>query len=201
MKLKNNIWVALSVLYMALCIVKLPILIHIDSPTIVLDESRYFVMAQQIWYEHTYTTLHFSQYPPLYPLILSPISILDNVTDRYYCTLIANIFMLTSIIFPVFLLAREYKMSNRWSLMCAALIGMMPPFFVYAFTIMAENLYFPLFAFSVYYMKKVANDNNYKNNLLAGIMISLLVYTKMIGMCLVLVYIGEKIWQRLERTD
>jgi len=190
----------LGAIYFGICLVKLLIVPHIKAPVIVFDESRYFSIAYQIWHNHTFIEqLPFSQYPPLYPLILSPVSVLDTVYDQYYCSLIINVFLSTSVIFPVFFLAYEYLNSNKYSLAVSGLIGIAPPFFLYTFTLMAENLYFVLFASSVLFMKRVWNKNNFSNNLVAGILISLTVLTKLIGLCLVVVYIGEKIWQKIEK--
>jgi len=190
----------LGAIYFGICTVKLLIVPHIKAPMIVFDESRYFTIAYQIWHNHSFIEqLPSSQYPPLYPLILSPLSVLDTVGDQYYCSLIVNTFISTTIVFPVFFLAYEYLNSNKYSLAVSGLIGIAPPFFLYTFTLMAENLYFVLFASSVLFMKRVWNKDNFSNNLVAGVLISLAVLTKAIGLCLVVIYIGEKIWQKIEK--
>jgi len=94
----------------------------------------------------------------------------------------------------VFYLSREW-LSRNISFAIALLCGIMPGSFIYTFTMMSENLFLPLFFTSILFMKKVYDNNTYKNNIVASVCISLCVLTKMTAISLVIAYAVEKIWQ------
>jgi len=172
---------------------KLVILWTIQSPHIVFDESNYYIIAKRIWENGTFhiNAESFPQYPPLYPFLISPI--VGCIEDKVLCfhsILILNVLLSNLIVFPAFYLAKEYLNEND-SMIVAFLTAIMPPSFIYSFTIMAENLFFPLFLTSVCFMARVYKSNNLKNNLLAGIFISLTILTKLIGFVLAIVYLLE----------
>ena len=177
---------------------KLAILWTIQSPHIVFDESNYYVIAKQIWEDKDFhINMHpFPQYPPLYPFLISPI--VGGIEDKilsFHCILVLNAFLSSLIVLPAYYLAKEYLNEND-SIIVAFLTVIMPPSFIYSFTIMAENLFFPLFLTSVCFMTKVYKSNNSKNNLLAGIFISLTILTKLIGLVLAVVYLLEVLYLR-----
>ncbi|RLJ04619.1 MAG: hypothetical protein DRP18_04485 [Candidatus Aenigmatarchaeota archaeon] len=178
--------------------IKLAILWTIQCPHIVFDESNYYVIAKQIWKDRDFhINMHpFPQYPPLYPFLISPIvgGIEDKILSFHYI-LVLNAFLSSLIVFPAYYLAKEYLNEND-SIIVAFLTVIMPPSFIYSFTIMAENLFFPLFLTSICFMTRVYKSNNFKNNLLAGIFISLTILTKLIGLVLAIIYLLEILYPR-----
>ena len=181
-------------------VIKLAILWTIQSPHIVFDESNYYVIAKRIWEDRDFhINMHpFPQYPPLYPFLISPIA--GGIEDKilsFHCILVLNAFLSSLIAFPAYYLAKEY-LNEDDSIIVAFLTVIMPPSFIYSFTIMAENLFFPLFLTSVCFMTRVYKSNNFKNNLLAGIFISLTILTKLIGLVLAIVYLLEVLYLRWE---
>jgi len=183
--------------------IKLAILWAMQSPYIVFDESNYYIIAKRIWENGTFhINMHpFPQYPPLYPFLISPIA--GCVEDKvlcFHCILVLNAFLSSLIVFPAYYLAKEY-LSDDDSVIVAFLTVIMPPSFIYSFTIMAENLFFPLFLTSVCFMVRVYKSNNLKNNLLAGIFISLSILTKLIGLVLAVVYLLEVLYLRWQEKS
>ena len=178
--------------------IKLAILWTIQSPHIVFDESNYYVIAKQIWEDRDFhINMHpFPQYPPLYPFLISPIvGCIEDKILSFHCILVLNAFLSSLIVLPAYYLAKEYLNEND-SIIVAFLTALMPPSFIYSLTIMAENLFFPLFLTSVYFMTKVYKTDNFKNNLLAGIFITLSILTKLIGLVLAIVYLLEILYLR-----
>jgi len=181
----------LVILFFCIIISKIILSLYIHSPHIVFDETLTSTISHSIWYDHTYfidrSYSHFPQYPFLYPLLISPL-------HTYNIILLANCFMSSLIVFPIFYLARQWSNDNI-SILVALLTGIMPGSFIYTFTMMSENLFLPLFFTSILFMKKVYDNNTYKNNIVASVCISLCVLTKMTAISLVIAYAFEKIWQ------
>ena len=193
----------LIILLLAITLFKIILSLFINSPHIVFDETAYSLQAHSIWFNHSHWiggrvgVVEFSQYPPLYSLLLSPFSPLP-AESFFHGALILNAILSTLAIIPAFYLSREYLTENK-SLLIAFLVGIMPSAFIYSYTIMSENLYLPLFLASVYFMKKVADDDSFKHNLLAGIFISLSFLTRILALALVIAYVIEKLYLRLKK--
>ena len=181
-------------LFLIFTAIKLLLIPTISSPHIIFDESILFVESQLIWHNHTYFTgrwLGFPQYPPLYPLLINPTAIFSDVTQSFKAILVINCFISTTAIFPAYYLARDY-LAEREIWFVVILVGILPASFIYSYTIMSENLFIPLFLGSVYFLKKVLDEDNFKCNTLAGLFISLTVLTKMTGVVLIGVYVFIK---------
>ena len=162
--------------------VKLAILFitQFQQPLIVMDETLYFLQAKEIWTNHTYI-LHGktfgAQYPPLYPLILSPLTIIADVNLRYMSGLAVNAIISSLLIFPVFEIARMY-LDERKAFIISAITAFAPISLTYSFVWMSENLYFPLFAYSVLWILR-------NEKVKAGIGVGLATLTKVIGLALI----------------
>ena len=183
-------------LFLLFTAIKLLLIPTINSPHVIFDESILFVQSQLIWNNHTYFTerwLGFPQYPPLYPLLISPTTIFSDVTQSFKTILVINCFISTTAIFPAYYLAKEY-LAERETWFVVILVGILPASFIYSYTIMSENLFIPLFLGSVYFLKKVLDEDNFKNNVYAGLFISLTVLTKLTGIILIGIYILIKIF-------
>ena len=122
-----------------------------QQPLIVMDETLYFLQAKEIWTNHTYI-LHGktfgAQYPPLYPLILSPLTAISDVNLRYMSGLAVNAILSSLLIFPVFEIARKF-LDEKKAFIVSAITAFAPLSLTYSFVWMSENLYSPLFVYSV----------------------------------------------------
>ena len=186
----------LFLFFISVSVIKLLLVATINSPHIVFDESISFIESQSIWYNHTYFSgreFGFPQYPPLYPLLISATAIFDNVVQSFKAVLIMNCFISSMAIFPVYYLAKEY-LPDRETQFTVILMGILPSCFLYSYAMMCENLFVPLFMCSVYFIKKSVDDDNFRNNTLTGVFISLTCLTKLTGLVLVGVYGMVKIF-------
>ena len=162
--------------------VKLAILsiTQFQQPLIVMDETLYFLQAKEIWTNHTYILPHRTfgaQYPPLYPLLLSPLTVIVDVNARYMLGLVVNAILSSLLIFPVFEIARMY-LDERKAFIVSAITVFAPLSLTYSFVWMSENLYFLLFAYSVLWILR-------KERVKAGIGVGLTALTKVIGLALI----------------
>ncbi|WAE39668.1 MAG: hypothetical protein QKV96_gp32 [Methanophagales virus GBV303] len=151
-----------------------------QQPLIVMDETLYFLQAKEIWTNHTYI-LHNktfgAQYPPLYPLILSPLTAIVDVNLRYMSGLAVNTIISSLLIFPIYEIARMY-LDERKAFIISAITAFAPLSLTYSFVWMSENLYFPLFAYSVLWILR-------EEKVKAGIGVGLAALTKVIGLALI----------------
>jgi len=162
--------------------VKLAILsiTQFQQPLIVMDETLYFLQAKEIWTNHTYI-LHSktfgAQYPPLYPLLLSSLTVIADVNLRYIGGLAVNAILSSLLIFPVFEIAKIY-LDERKGIIISAITVFAPISLTYSFVWMSENLYFLLFAYSVLWILR-------NEKVKAGIGVGLATLTKVIGLALI----------------
>jgi len=162
--------------------VKLAILsiTQFQQPLIVMDETLYFLQARKIWTNHIYV-LHNktfgAQYPPLYPLLLSPLTVITDVNLRYILGLVVNAVISSLLIFPVYEIARMY-LDERKAFIISAITVFAPISLTYSFVWMSENLYFLLFAYSVLWILR-------EERVKAGIGVGLATLTKVIGLALI----------------
>jgi len=162
--------------------VKLAILsiIQFQQPLIVMDETLYFLQAKEIWTNHTYI-LHNktfgAQYPPLYSLLLAPLTVVADVNARYMLGLVVNAILSSLLIFPVYEIARMYLDEKR-AFIISVITVFAPISLTYSFVWMSENLYFLLFAYSVLWVLR-------NERVKAGIGVGLATLTKVIGFALI----------------
>ena len=151
-----------------------------QHPLIVMDETLYFLQAKEIWINHSYI-LHDrtfgAQYPPLYPLLLSPLTVIADVNLRYMSGLAINAFLSSLIIFPIFEVARMF-LDEKKAFIVSVITAFVPVSLTYSYVWMSENLFFLLFAFSVLWILK-------GERMKAGITVGLAVLTKVLALALI----------------
>ncbi len=176
----------LILLYFMFVLVKLLLVSFIPAPSAFSDDYVYVKMAQSFYDSLTFSIhgVPTHQYPPLYPIVLSFSYILDDMRYVYFVMKLVNVLLSSLIIFPVFLLAREF-LSDKKSLLVAVLVSVLPSNFSFSGYIMAENLFYPLFMFSMYFVYKSFTGTAYLNDVFAGLFIGLTFLSRSIGIVLV----------------
>ena len=118
---------------------------HITHPFIFPDENIYTQMSRSFWYDGNFSFRGKGQDIPsiLYPVITSPVWILDNPQHRILVYRVINSLCILFSAIPVYwILALVVPQKRRLATLAAILVL---PGWMYAGTHMAENIYYPLF--------------------------------------------------------
>lgn len=177
-------------LFFTSLIIKIFLSFLIKAPSIMGDEAFYFNYAREIWQHRNFfpNPFHVNFYGFLYPLIISPAFLFNNVGFTYTFVKIINCFLTSLTIFPVYFLAR--KIVNYKKATVIAGISLIIPYFVInSFYVMAENLFYLLFLTSVFLIVKTYNESSKKHEILCGLAIAATILTKTIGLILLLAYL------------
>jgi len=121
-------------------------------------------------------------YQPLYPILIS-ITTFFKTETAFILVKLLNSFLSTSIIFPMYLLSREF-MNKKESFLISLLSVFIPESFVYSYSIMSENLFYPLFLFSIYFFYKSMKRRDKKFQILSGVFVGLSILTRTLGFVL-----------------
>jgi len=156
----------------------IPYPIHLSDERRYLEMGRSFIRTGEFRFEGKLTNV----YPPLYPILIS-ITTFFNTGVSFLLIKFINSFLSTSIIFPMYLLSKEF-MNDRNSFTISLISVFIPESFVYAYGILTENIYFPLFVFSVYFFYKSILTENKKNQIFSGIFVGLSILARTISFVL-----------------
>jgi len=175
----------LILLYLGLVIIKSVLSYLIASPGEFSDSYEYMKMARSFFFSQQFlihgTPSH--HYPPLYPMALSLSYIFNNPETVYFVMKIINSILSPLIIFPTYLLAKKFT-SSKNSFIISSLVAFLPSNFSFSNYIMSENLLYPVFMFSIYFMYKVLKNKSLIWSVLTGIFIGLSTLTKDLGLVL-----------------
>jgi hypothetical protein len=159
--------------------------------TWVPDEAWYASSADSFF--HTFEFLingRFNAHTlPLYSIFISPAYFFDTSTTTFTIIKLMNSFVMTSAIFPVYLLSREFLDAKK-SLIVACLSVMIGPM-IYSFAIMAESLHYPLITWALYLMHhsltKAENARSW--DMALGMVFGLCLLNKMSSLAVVVSYV------------
>lgn len=171
-------WLVVCGLFLGLVLVKLVwVLPFAYGPRIPGDEVTYFSMAQQIFSGLSFV-LNYHHYPPMYPIFLSPAFVFPP--DRVYAAIkVLNILYSSSVVFPLFLIARRF-LNSRSSLLVTMLSLIHPYHLVLPQIIMSENIYVPIFLWTVFMIVCVPHQRKLMWDILAGVLLGMLWLTRYI---------------------
>jgi hypothetical protein len=180
-------YIPLAFMFLLIIIVKIVISFYFKSPWIFADETVYAETARNILKGEFYSKLQYPQtYPPGYSFFLSIAYLLfDNSTANYRFMLIINSVLNASIIFPAYFLLKKYC-SEKFSLMGSFFVAILPSVVLYNYVIMSENLFIPLFTFSVWFLIESLETNSKKWGILAGLSLFLLFLTRSTGLAMII---------------
>ncbi|MEP6995857.1 MAG: glycosyltransferase family 39 protein, partial [Acidobacteriota bacterium] len=142
------------------------------------DELRYWRMALSFWETGTflYHGRPFDIPSILYPILLSPLFAIRDLTLVFDLARLVNGFLLSAVLFPTYALAREFT-DSRTALFPAVLAGLVPGA-VYSSLVMAENLYYPLFCLSFWLAYRTLMRANWRDAALASLAFFATFFTK-----------------------
>ncbi|MDD5331698.1 MAG: glycosyltransferase family 39 protein [Candidatus Nanoarchaeia archaeon] len=169
-------------------ILKFALSFLVNNPIAFSDDYTYIKLARNIFYFNTFSVNSQNPlyYPPLYPLILSFTYLVKDMNLIFVLMKLINSIISSLIIFPIFLLAREF-LDERETIILTIITALLPYNILFSNVIMAENLFYPLVLFSIYFIYKSFTTKKITYDILAGIFISLSYLTKTLGLGLIFV--------------
>jgi hypothetical protein len=180
---KSTIYV-LAFVFILIVILKIVLSTAVTSPGVFTDEYLYSKMAQSVFQEGN-LDIHGNQdvqkYLPLYPAILS---LAYFFSDPFVAIKIINAILSTLVLFPLFILAKEF-LSEKKALIGATLVSLFAANFNITNYIMAENLFFFLFILEIVLLYFAFKTQEKKYFFLSGIILGLGYWTKASGMILI----------------
>lgn len=147
----------------------------IKEPSVLHDEAIYKWMAYNL---HTTGELYSNKFFPIYPnflyqLLISPCYLFK---DNLIWIKIVNSLLLHSMLFPSFLMMKEFIGARKASLMTPLILLL--PIYNIGSHIMAEALFFPLFLWVTYFYFKWNTETSTPYAIATGITLALLFLTK-----------------------
>ncbi|VVB64450.1 Uncharacterised protein [uncultured archaeon] len=149
-----------------------------QSPWIFQDEMVYAKMAENL------LSLDSSTFPILYPFSLSFAYFFS--TDKsaiYHIMLLINCIINTSVLFPSYFIMRRY-ISRDYALGGSIAIAVLPCLVLYSFTLMCENLFIPLYLFSIWFLLEAYRTKRRLWIAVAVLSVVLLFFTKHSGVAM-----------------
>lgn len=157
----------------------------IPAPSAFSDSYIYMKLARSFFFDSNFVINNtpINHYLPLYPIILSFSYLFGKMSIIYPIMKLINAIISSLVIFPAYFLSKEFFNSNK-SLNIAILISLLPSNFIFSSYILAENLFYPLFLFSIYFIYKSITIRKIIWPILAGISIGLTYLSKINGIVL-----------------
>lgn len=151
------------------------------------DEPHYWETALSLA-NGSYDVVEYHRYSPVYPLSLLPAFISVDPVKTYDYSKILNALYITSAIFPGYMLIRKFRKRNE-SIVVSTLLLLNPLNVVIPGRILTENLFYPLFLWSILFaFTKVfqkSKRNQIIESLVLGILLGILFLTRYIGLVLI----------------
>ena len=177
---------SIIIFYAIIVLIKILLAFFIKTPVEFADGYLYAKIARDIYQFDSGSLAAIAQlgYPPFYPALLAPAYAFGNMPAVYFTMKIINALISALIVFPVFFLAMEF-LNSRKSMFITGLIALSASNFNISNYIMAENLFYPLSIFSIYFIYKSFKENKVTYYIISGILVSLAIMTKVIGFALI----------------
>ena len=170
----------LLTIFVVLFVVKVIISFLIPMPNAFSDDYAYLQMAKNF---HDFGILEVnnaSPFPPLYSILISPLYLLNDTELIYLLIKILNALISSAIIFPIFLIAKDF-LNDKEAIKTSILISLIPTVFVFTFYVMSENIFFLLFTLSILFLYKLLITDKKIFILLAGFTIGLAYLSKILA--------------------
>jgi hypothetical protein len=153
------------------------------GPVIRGDEMRYFEMANYLYFGDFFIE-NINHSPFLYPLMLSIAFAFGEHT--YDVIKLLNVIYSSSIVFPLFLIARKY-FPKKESFLIAAAACFLPYHLLFPRVIMSENLYFPILLWVILFILHQPQSPRLSQawSVWTGIVIGLLYMTRYITLAVI----------------
>ena len=177
----------LILLYVSLVLVKILLASFIPMSTAFSDDHQYLKMARSFFLDQNFKIygLEGIQLPPLYPIVISVSHIFNDSSHVYFAIKVINALLSSLIIIPAYLLSKEF-LSEKNSKIITFIIALLPFGFSYNSYILTENLFYPLFMFSIYFIYRCLIYDKKLYIMLAGLFTGLALLTRLHGVVILM---------------
>lgn len=189
----KQMWILILSLFLISIIIRCLFIISPRSSYVAPDELTYLNMAKSlnkygVLTIHNTTTVNLAI---LYSIIISPLMSISNPFNRITMIGIFNVLLLSSTIFPVYLLSKKIIKNNSIIILLIINILLLPDMTL-SMTFMAENLFYPLCAWLFFLVYNYIIEREFKNKVIYCIMIALicnlLYMTKVVSLYFVIAF-------------
>lgn len=176
---EKNPFKTLFIIYFLFVTIKIFLTQLYIFPPVSFDSYQYLKMSNSFFHGENFLIdgLPSHKYPPLYPIVISPSNIFNDAILVNRSILIINSFLSSLIIFPSFLLSKEFLKTKK-AIIISTFILLLPMNFCFSFLIFSENLFFPIFLTSIYFLYKSIKTEEKKYMIYTGFFIGLCILTK-----------------------
>lgn len=167
---------------------------------VVLDDTyTYWQMAKHLL-TGDFAITEFNHYPPLYPIALIPALWFDPIKIYQHTTILNSIYSST-VIFPLYLLARQF-LSKRTSLLFVFTSAFYVYHLIYPGLMMSENISLPLFLWAVFFAySKPPIQRIWVWDILLGISVGLFWLSRYLALPLVPVFLIIRYFREKESVS
>lgn len=158
------------------------------------DELAYYSMARSIFYGQGLKVhgVAFQFQNLAYSYYLVPFFYISNSVLRMHAITLANSFLLSLCIVPVWLLCKYIKLNNKYTWMVIILV-MFCPDMITAGTMMSESLYWILSLMAIYFCVKSMISNKIIDICISAIVCYLAYFCKEVAVCFPLAYVAVNV--------
>ena len=179
-------------LFVVISLVKILLSLPFISPYIMMDEVYYDNVAQNILHGKLYASFisQLGTTPPGYSIFLSVAYLFSQDKSVIYHVMLAiNAFLTTSIIFPSYFILKKYC-TPVVSILGALLVATLPIVNLYTYLLMSEDLFIPLFVFSLWFVIESFETNNPVWEFLASFSVVFLYMTRSTGIAMLVGFVA-----------
>jgi hypothetical protein len=141
----------------------------VAAPSIFGDELTYWSLARSFHHGMHFVAFNMRYDIPtqIYPIILSPLFSISDSLVTYSLARLLSCVMFCCIVFPAYFMAREFL--SRREAMTVAVLSLFIPGGAYTATVLAENLYYPVFIFGVWFCYRTLSRGRRQDAVWTGV--------------------------------
>lgn len=180
----KKICVYLAVMFFISIAIKSVISIKYSDMSVFPDEVLHWKISQAINNNGKviFRNFNIGYLEVLYSIIISIVfNFTDNTFVAYNIAKVVNSILVSSVVFPVYMLTfRRLKSKNKAILV--AFISIIIPESMYTLKIMQENLYYPIFMWFWFFLVLLFENNKISNSIILGTIVFIMTICKQMGL-------------------
>lgn len=143
-------------------------LASVNMPIVYIDEGLYVNIARSLFTrgEVLYRAQPISYVYLAYPIALLPLFLLPSSVSLYRAVQVWNALLMSSAVFPAYLLGKKLELSQKRSLLLALFTALVPEMALSSF-LTAESLYYPMMVWAFAFAAAILTEGDRKKKSLA----------------------------------